>query len=40
MRSRWQRALPAAKVVDLPGLPHQPHLRDPERIAHLILELI
>jgi alpha-beta hydrolase superfamily lysophospholipase len=30
---------PAAKVVDLRGLPHQPHLRDPERIARLILEL-
>jgi pimeloyl-ACP methyl ester carboxylesterase len=40
MRSRWQRVLPTAKVVELPDFPHQPHLRDPERIAHLILELV
>jgi pimeloyl-ACP methyl ester carboxylesterase len=38
MRERWQRALPAASVVDLPGFPHQPHLRDPERVARLILD--
>ena len=36
MRPRWQALLPAAKVVELPGFPHQPHLRDRRRIADLI----
>jgi pimeloyl-ACP methyl ester carboxylesterase len=36
MRQRWQAALPGADVLELPGFPHQPHLRDPRRIAELI----
>ena len=38
MRRRWAEALPGAQVVDLPGFPHQPHLRSAARIAGLIRE--
>ena len=37
MRHRWERALPGAVAETLPGLPHVPHLRDPDRIADLLL---
>ena len=37
MRRRWEHALPDAMAETLTGLPHVPHLRDPERIADLIL---
>jgi len=36
MRERWEAALPGAAVVRLPGFPHQPHLRDPRRVASLV----
>lgn len=36
MRDRWEAALPGAEVLELPGFPHQPHWRDPERIADLV----
>lgn len=36
MRRRWEERLPDARVETLSGLPHVPHLRDPERIAALI----
>lgn len=38
MRTRWEQALPDARVEVLQGFPHQPHLRDPKRVATLILE--
>jgi pimeloyl-ACP methyl ester carboxylesterase len=38
MSRRWTRAIPRAELVVLPGFPHFPHLRDPQRIADLILE--
>lgn len=38
MRENWERALPGAEVVELDEFPHQPHLRDPARIATEILE--
>jgi pimeloyl-ACP methyl ester carboxylesterase len=38
MSRRWTRAIPHAELVVLPGFPHFPHLRDPERTADLILE--
>lgn len=37
-RRKWTAALPGASVVELPGFPHQPHLRDPARIADLVRE--
>jgi pimeloyl-ACP methyl ester carboxylesterase len=37
MRARWEEALPDAHVETLDGFPHQPHLRDPKRVAELIL---
>jgi pimeloyl-ACP methyl ester carboxylesterase len=37
MRRRWEKALPDARVETLPGFPHIPHLRDPERIAGLVV---
>jgi pimeloyl-ACP methyl ester carboxylesterase len=37
MRRRWERVLPEARVETLPGFPHIPHLRDPKRIAALVL---
>jgi pimeloyl-ACP methyl ester carboxylesterase len=37
MRRRWEERLPDARVETLAGLPHVPHLRDPERIAALVL---
>jgi pimeloyl-ACP methyl ester carboxylesterase len=36
MRRRWERAIPEAEVIELPGFPHMPHLRDPERVTDLI----
>ncbi len=36
MRQRWSAALPDARVVELAGFPHQPHLRDPQVIADLV----
>lgn len=36
MRRRWSAAMPAARVVELPGFPHQPHLRDPGVVADLV----
>lgn len=36
MRGRWSRALPSARVVELPGFPHQPHLRDPRAVADVV----
>lgn len=36
MRQRWAEALPGARVVQLEGFPHQPHLRDPQAIADLV----
>lgn len=39
MRRRWRDALPAAHHLDLPGFPHQPHLRDPAVVAGLIRNL-
>jgi pimeloyl-ACP methyl ester carboxylesterase len=36
MRRRWESALPNARVETLPGFPHMPHLRDPEKIASLL----
>lgn len=38
MSRRWLAAMPDAEFVTLPGFPHVPHLRDPERIADLISE--
>jgi pimeloyl-ACP methyl ester carboxylesterase len=38
MHRRWEAALPRARVHSLAGLPHVPHLRDPERVARLILD--
>lgn len=38
MHRRWEAALPDALVESLSGFPHVPHLRDPERIARLILD--
>lgn len=38
MLRRWEQVLPGASVEILPGLPHVPHLRDPARIARLILD--
>jgi pimeloyl-ACP methyl ester carboxylesterase len=32
----WLDRLPQAELIVLPGLPHVPHLRDPERVAELI----
>jgi pimeloyl-ACP methyl ester carboxylesterase len=32
----WLDRLPAAELITLPGLPHVPHLRDPDRVAELI----
>jgi len=37
VRRRWEERLPDAQVEMLVGLPHVPHLRDPERIAALVL---
>jgi pimeloyl-ACP methyl ester carboxylesterase len=39
MRDRWLAALHDADLISLPGFPHQPHLRDPGRIAELIIDL-
>ncbi|RNL80911.1 alpha/beta fold hydrolase [Nocardioides marmorisolisilvae] len=36
MRTRWESALPKARLVQLPGFAHQPHLQDPEAVADLI----
>jgi pimeloyl-ACP methyl ester carboxylesterase len=36
MRQRWQAALPGSDVLELRGFPHQPHLRDPRRIAEMV----
>ena len=30
--------MPHADVIELPGFPHIPHLRDPDRIVALIRE--
>ncbi|MBO9524418.1 MAG: alpha/beta hydrolase [Nocardioidaceae bacterium] len=38
MRRRWRAALPEAASVELPGFPHQPHLRSPGTIAALVRE--
>jgi pimeloyl-ACP methyl ester carboxylesterase len=38
MSRQWAAALPEAELVTLPGFPHVPHLRDPTRIADLIME--
>jgi pimeloyl-ACP methyl ester carboxylesterase len=38
MASRWTRAIPHAELITLPGFPHVPHIRDPERISRLVLE--
>jgi pimeloyl-ACP methyl ester carboxylesterase len=38
MSRSWTRAIPHAELVVLRGFPHFPHLRDPDRIAGLILE--
>jgi pimeloyl-ACP methyl ester carboxylesterase len=37
MSRDWMRAMPHAELVTLPGFPHVPHLRDPDRVAELIL---
>jgi pimeloyl-ACP methyl ester carboxylesterase len=39
MRRRWEASLPEAARLELPGFPHQPHLRDPQRIAELVATL-
>ena len=36
MHRRWVAAVPSAEII-LDGFPHCPHLRDPERVAALIL---
>jgi len=36
MRRKWAAALPGAITLELPGFPHQPHLRDPGTVAELI----
>lgn len=38
MQARWEAALPGARVVDLAGFPHQPHLRDHRRVAAMVRE--
>jgi pimeloyl-ACP methyl ester carboxylesterase len=38
MHRRWEAALPDARVDVLSSFPHVPHLRDPERVARLILD--
>jgi pimeloyl-ACP methyl ester carboxylesterase len=38
MSGNWMRAIPHAELVTLRGFPHVPHLRDPDRVADLILE--
>jgi pimeloyl-ACP methyl ester carboxylesterase len=38
MRRRWEAALPDARIENLPGFPHVPHWRDPERIAGLLTQ--
>jgi pimeloyl-ACP methyl ester carboxylesterase len=40
MRRRWEASLPEAEVIQLDGFPHQPHLRDPQRIADLVRSLV
>lgn len=40
MRRRWEQAFPRSAVVMLLGFPHQPHLRDPERVASLLREVL
>ena len=39
VRRRWEASLPEADRLELPGFPHQPHLRDPRRIADLVRSL-
>lgn len=36
MSGRWTQAIAQAELRLLPGFPHLPHLRDPDRIAELI----
>lgn len=38
MSRRWTQAIPHAELVTLRGFPHIPQLRDPDRLARLILE--
>jgi pimeloyl-ACP methyl ester carboxylesterase len=38
MARRWTAAMPHAELITLPGFPHVPHIRDPERISQLILD--
>ena len=38
MSRRWTEAIPHAELVTLRGFPHIPQLRDPDRLARLILE--
>jgi pimeloyl-ACP methyl ester carboxylesterase len=38
MSRRWTRAIPHAELITLPGFPHVPQLRDPDRVADLILK--
>jgi pimeloyl-ACP methyl ester carboxylesterase len=40
MQRRWRAALPNASVAELHGFPHQPHLRDPQRVASLVRRLV
>jgi pimeloyl-ACP methyl ester carboxylesterase len=36
----WQRRLPQSELIVLPGLPHVPHLRDPDGVAELIEQAV
>jgi pimeloyl-ACP methyl ester carboxylesterase len=38
MSRRWMQAIPQAELSVLPGFPHLPQLRDPDRIGEVILE--
>jgi pimeloyl-ACP methyl ester carboxylesterase len=37
---RWQRRIPHAELVTLPGFPHVPHFRDPKWVAELIEQAV
>jgi pimeloyl-ACP methyl ester carboxylesterase len=36
----WLDRLPTAELITLPGLPHVPHLREPDRVAELIEQAV